>query len=95
MTSDRADTVQTIFCTVFCPVAVCISALPRLDRDPARRFLSTVLATLSLGEDQLAKASMTLDVYGDLFDDDLDAVAVSLDAAIAKASKAAIAAGSG
>jgi integrase len=29
-----------------------------------------------------AKASMTLDVYADLFDDDLDGVAVSLDAAI-------------
>jgi len=29
-----------------------------------------------------AKASMTLDVYADLFDDDLDAVAVNLDAAI-------------
>jgi integrase len=42
-----------------------------------------------------AKASMTLDVYADLFDDDLDAVAASLDAAIAKASKAAIAAISG
>ena len=42
-----------------------------------------------------AKASMTLDTYADLFDDDLDAVAASLDAAIAKASKAAIAAVSG
>lgn len=42
-----------------------------------------------------AKASMTLDVYADLFDDDLDAVAASLDAAIAKASTAAIAAVSG
>ena len=29
-----------------------------------------------------AKASMTLDVYADLFDDDLDGVAASLDAAI-------------
>ena len=29
-----------------------------------------------------AKASMTLDVYTDLFDDDLDSVADSLDAAI-------------
>jgi len=29
-----------------------------------------------------AKASMTLDVYADLFDADLDAVAVELDAAI-------------
>lgn len=29
-----------------------------------------------------AKASMTLDVYADLFDEDLDAVAVNLDAAI-------------
>jgi integrase len=29
-----------------------------------------------------AKASMTLDVYADLFDDDLDGVAVSLDTAI-------------
>ena len=29
-----------------------------------------------------AKASMTLDVYADLFDSDLDAVAVNLDAAI-------------
>jgi integrase len=29
-----------------------------------------------------AKASMTLDVYADLFDTDLDAVAVELDAAI-------------
>ena len=29
-----------------------------------------------------AKASMTLDVYADLFDDDLDSVADSLDAAI-------------
>jgi integrase len=42
-----------------------------------------------------AKASMTLDTYADLFDDDLDAVAASLDAAIAKASKAALAAVSG
>jgi integrase len=42
-----------------------------------------------------AKASMTLDVYADLFDDDLDSVAESLDAAIAKASGAAIAAVSG
>lgn len=32
-----------------------------------------------------AKASMTLDVYADLFDDDLDAVAVNLDAAIRSA----------
>lgn len=32
-----------------------------------------------------AKASMTLDTYADLFDDDLDAVAVNLDAAIAAA----------
>ncbi len=39
-----------------------------------------------------AKASMTLDVYADLFDDDLDEVAASLDAAIGKASKAALAA---
>jgi hypothetical protein len=29
-----------------------------------------------------AKASMTLDVYADLFDEDLDAVAANLDAAI-------------
>ena len=29
-----------------------------------------------------AKASMTLDVYADLFDKDLDSVAVNLDAAI-------------
>lgn len=29
-----------------------------------------------------AKASMTLDTYADLFDTDLDAVAVELDAAI-------------
>jgi integrase len=36
-----------------------------------------------------AKASMTLDVYADLFDDDLDAVAVNLDAAIVAAAKAA------
>jgi integrase len=36
-----------------------------------------------------AKASMTLDVYADLFDDDLDAVAVNLDAAITAAAKAA------
>jgi integrase len=36
-----------------------------------------------------AKASMTLDVYADLFDDDLDAVAANLDAAIAAAAKAA------
>jgi integrase len=28
------------------------------------------------------KASMTLDVYADLFDDDLDSVAANLDAAI-------------
>ena len=42
-----------------------------------------------------AKASMTLDVYADLFDDDLDDVAVQLDAAITKASAAAVAAGSG
>ena len=41
-----------------------------------------------------ARASMTLDVYADLFDDDLDEVAASLDAAIAKASKAALAASS-
>jgi hypothetical protein len=40
-----------------------------------------------------AKASMTLDdVYADLFDDDLDSAAESLDAAIVKASSAAIAA---
>jgi integrase len=32
-----------------------------------------------------AKASMTLDVYADLFDDDLDVVAVQLDAAITTA----------
>jgi hypothetical protein len=32
-----------------------------------------------------AKASMTLDVYADLFDDDLDSVADSLDAAIKSA----------
>lgn len=42
-----------------------------------------------------AKASMTLDVYADLFDEDLDSVAGSLDAAIVKASSAAIAAVSG
>src|SRR3954463_14669077 len=42
-----------------------------------------------------AKASMTLDVYADLFDDDLDSVAESLDAAIARASSAALAAASG
>jgi integrase len=32
-----------------------------------------------------AKASMTLDTYADLFDTDLDAVAVELDAAIRRA----------
>ncbi|MBS2079138.1 integrase, partial [Mycobacterium tuberculosis] len=32
-----------------------------------------------------AKASMTLDVYADLFDEDLDAVAANLDAAIESA----------
>ena len=32
-----------------------------------------------------ARASLTLDVYADLFDDDLDAVAVNLDAAIQSA----------
>jgi hypothetical protein len=32
-----------------------------------------------------AKASMTLDVYTDLFDEDLDAVAANLDAAIQSA----------
>ena len=32
-----------------------------------------------------AKASMTLEVYADLFDDDLDSVAVNLDAAIKSA----------
>lgn len=32
-----------------------------------------------------AKASMTLDTYADLFDEDLDAVAANLDAAIAAA----------
>ncbi|WP_231990555.1 site-specific integrase [Mycobacterium sp. 852002-30065_SCH5024008] len=37
-----------------------------------------------------AKASMTLDTYADLFDDDLDSVGASLDAATAKASKAAV-----
>jgi integrase len=42
-----------------------------------------------------AKASMTLDTYADLFDEDLDSVAASLDAAIMKASSAAIAAASG
>ena len=42
-----------------------------------------------------AKASMTLDVYADLFDEDLDSVAESLDAAIVKASSAATAAVSG
>ncbi len=36
-----------------------------------------------------AKASMTLDVYADLFDDDLDVVAVNLDAAIRAAAAAA------
>jgi integrase len=36
-----------------------------------------------------AKASMTLDVYADLFDDDLDAVAANLDAAINAAGRAA------
>jgi hypothetical protein len=35
-----------------------------------------------------AKASMTLDVYADLFDDDLDGVALSLDAAIKSAADA-------
>lgn len=35
-----------------------------------------------------AKASMTLDTYADLFDDDLDAVAVNLNAAICAAAKA-------
>jgi integrase len=34
-----------------------------------------------------AKASMTLDVYADLFDDDLDSVADSLDAAIRTSAK--------
>jgi integrase len=42
-----------------------------------------------------ASASMTLDVYADLFDDDLDSVADNLDAAIAKASKATITAAGG
>jgi integrase len=42
-----------------------------------------------------AKASMTLDTYADLFDDDLDAVAASLDAAITRAVSAAIVAVSG
>jgi integrase len=42
-----------------------------------------------------AKASMTLDVYADLFDDDLDDVAVQMDTAITKASAAAVAASSG
>jgi len=32
----------------------------------------------------LASAAMTLDVYADLFEDDLDAVAVALDAGAAK-----------
>ena len=36
-----------------------------------------------------AKASMTLDVYADLFDADLDDVAVNLDAAIRAAAAAA------
>jgi hypothetical protein len=36
-----------------------------------------------------AKASMTLDVYADLFDADLDDVAVNLDAAIRAAADAA------
>lgn len=35
-----------------------------------------------------AKASMTLDIYADLFDEDLDAVAVNLDAAIKSAADA-------
>jgi integrase len=35
-----------------------------------------------------ARASMTLDVYADLFDDDLDDVAVQLDAAIKTAAAA-------
>ncbi|AGB25435.1 hypothetical protein Mycsm_05234 [Mycobacterium sp. JS623] len=35
-----------------------------------------------------AKASMTLDTYADLFDTDLDAVAVNLDAAIRTAADA-------
>ena len=34
-----------------------------------------------------AKASMTLDTYADLFDEDLDSVAANLDKAIRKASK--------
>jgi integrase len=38
-----------------------------------------------------AKASMTLDVYADLFDDDLDAVAANLDAAISASGLAAAA----
>jgi len=42
-----------------------------------------------------ARASMTLDVYADLIDDDLDSVAESLDASIVRASSAAIAAVSG
>jgi integrase len=36
-----------------------------------------------------AKASMTLDVYADLFDDDLDSVAANLDAAIITARRTA------
>ena len=32
-----------------------------------------------------AKASMTLDVYADLFDEDLDSVAANLDAAVRSA----------
>ena len=42
-----------------------------------------------------AKASMTLDVYADLFDDDLDGVADSLDAAIKSAADALRTAGNG
>jgi hypothetical protein len=65
--------------------------------------VTTVAACRTCGTEPLekqrmlghAKASMTLDVYADLFDDDLDSVAESLDTAIVKASSAAIAAVSG
>jgi integrase len=68
-----------------------------------REYLATAGLAVSAGANVKAlqrmlghaKASMTLDVYADLFDDDLDSVAESLDTAIVKASSAAIAAASG
>jgi hypothetical protein len=47
---------------------------------PRLGFVYAGIEIIATGADP--RSSMTLDVYADLFDDDLDAVAISLDAAI-------------